>query len=98
MNGNGPADLIRTDSNSTGVAREGGFWRRLCTGRNLPDAISSLALIDGKSEKSPPEQRLQRVAPSRGPARPHQSTSVRNGEAGRPSLLKRFTSGTFAQP
>ena len=27
-----------------------------------------------------------------------QSTSVRNGEAGRPSLLKRFTSGTFAQP
>ena len=27
-----------------------------------------------------------------------QSTSVRNGDAGMPSLLKRFTSGTFVQP
>jgi hypothetical protein len=28
----------------------------------------------------------------------YSETSVLNGDAGNPSLLKRFTSGTFAQP
>lgn len=44
-----------------------------------------------------PRRGLRLVGNSKSAAA-HHSTSLRKGDAGSPSLLNKFTSGTFAQP